>query len=87
MASTKDARPESRRVHQDTIRAGEFLAAGSGWPARRRWLDPLVDASLESLKTEEIRVGKSLGAIRPKRITRFVIRKAANWDQAATEGL
>lgn len=87
VASTRDARPESRRVHQDTIRAGEFLAAGSGWPARRRWLDPLVDSSLESLKTEQIRVGKSLGAIRPKKIRRFIIRNAASWDKAATQGL
>lgn len=87
VASTKDRRPESRRVHQDSIRAGEFLRAGSGWPARRGWLDPMVDGSLESLKIEQVRVGKSLGAIRPKRIKRFIIRNAENWDKAATDGL
>jgi hypothetical protein len=81
--STADARPESRRVHQDTIRAGELLPAGSGWAARMQWLEPLMDPSLESLKIEQRLTGKSLGAIRPRRIKRLVIRPAEGWDAGA----
>lgn len=85
--SANDARPESRKVHQDSIHAGEFLEAGRSWPKRMRWLEPLIDASLETLKTEQLRTGKSLGAIRPKRIKRLIIRPAAGWDAEATNEL
>lgn len=85
--SSSDGRPESRKVHQDSIHAGEFLRAGSGWPQRMRWLEPLIDPSLESLKTEQLRTKKSLGAIRPKRIKRLVIRPAQGWDADATRQL
>lgn len=85
--SPSDARPESRRIHQDTIHAGEFLEAGAGWSERMRWLEPLVDASLESLKTEQRRTEKSLGAIRPKRIKRLIIRPAEGWDASARDEL
>jgi hypothetical protein len=85
--ATADSRPESRKVHQDSIQAGEFLGSQKGWPERMRWLEPLIDASLETLKTENARTGKSIGAIRPKRIKRLIIRDAARWDQLATRGL
>lgn len=85
--SPSDGRPESRKVHQDTIRSGEVLPAGSRWPARMRWLEPLIDASLESLKTEQRRTNKSLGAMRPKRIKRFIVRKAEGWDAEAKDEL
>jgi hypothetical protein len=85
--STNDARPESRKVHQDTIRAGELLKAGSGWSQRLAWLEPLIDPSLEALRTEQLRVNKSLGAIRPKRIKRFIIRPAQHWDTQAQQEL
>lgn len=76
--SSSDARPESRRVHQDSIRAGEKLPAGSGWGIRRSWLDPLVDQSLESLLDASSLTKQSLGAIRPAKIDRFIIRPAAD---------
>jgi hypothetical protein len=85
--STNDARPESRKVHQDSIRAGEFLEPGRGWTERMRWLEPLIDPSLESLKTEQLRTEKSLGVIRPKRIKQLIIRPAAGWDDKAADEL
>jgi len=75
--SPSDARPESRKVHQDSIRAGERLPAGSGWEARRAWLDPIVDPSLEWLLDANLSSKQSLGAIRPARIERFIIRAAS----------
>ena len=85
--STNDARPESRKVHQDSIRAGEFLKPGRGWGERMRWLEPLIDPSLETLKTEQLRTGKSLGALRPKRVKRLIVRPAIGWDAEATNEL
>ncbi len=79
-----DNRPESRKVHEDSIRAGDFLKSGRGWRERMMWLNPLIDTSLESLKTEHLRTGKSLGAIRPKLIKRLIIRDAKGWDERAT---
>jgi hypothetical protein len=78
-----DARPESRKVHQDTIRSGDVLPAGEGWAERMRWLEPLIDPSLETLKTEQRRTEKSLGALRPKHIKRLIIRPAQGWDAQA----
>jgi hypothetical protein len=75
--SASDARPESRRVHQDSIRAGEKLPAGSGWRARRAWLDPIVDPSLEYLLDANLSRKQSLGAIRPAKIEKFIIRPAS----------
>jgi hypothetical protein len=74
--SAQDSRPESRKVHQDSIRAGEKLSAGRGWSARRSWLDPLVDPSLEALIDSNRATKQSLGVIRPASIERFIIRRA-----------
>lgn len=79
----RDNRPESRRIEQSTIRAGEILPAGRGWPARRAWLDPIVDRSLESLRDEQRATRRSLGVICPKVVKRLVIRDAEGWDDTA----
>jgi hypothetical protein len=76
-----DPRPESRRIRQSTIRAGEYLPAGRGWAKRREWLDPLVDQSLEALK--HARPRRTIGVVRPRRVKRLVIRKAQGWDAKA----
>jgi hypothetical protein len=84
----KDGRPESRYIHQDTIRAGQFLPAGpSGWSARRAWLDPLLDQSIHTLEIDRAETGKSLGVIRPARIKRLLIRNAETWDEQSEEDL
>jgi hypothetical protein len=80
-----DSRPESRRIEQSSIRAGAVLPAGSGWRERREWLDPIVDRSLEALKEAVPR--RTLGVIRPKRISRLVIRPARGWDRMALENV
>ncbi len=82
-----DRRPESRRVHQDSIRAGSWLDPGDRWRRRRQWLDPIVDESVESLIEEQRLSGRTLGVIRPAAIQRLEIRPAKGWDEAATAGL
>lgn len=86
-ASADDSRPESRRVLQDTIRAGRWLPAGKGWAERRRWLDPLLDQSIEALRLENLATGKSLGVIRPRSIRRFVIERTSGWDPESRASL
>ncbi len=86
--AAKDGRPESRHVHQDSIRAAEHLAAGvRGWPRRRAWLDPLVDQSIHTLEDEHAISGKSLGVIRPARIKSLIIRDAETWDESSDRDL
>ena len=77
----KDGRPESRHIHQDSLRAGEVIPAGvRGWRRRRAWLDPLLDQSIHSLEADQAATGKSLGVIRPARIRRLIVRDAETWD-------
>jgi hypothetical protein len=83
----KDSRPESRRVFQATIRAGDLLKPGRGWAARRAWLDPIVDRSLHTLDDQRVSIGRSLGVIRPEAIQSLVIRPAKPWSEAAKQGL
>jgi hypothetical protein len=84
----KDGRPESRHIHQDSLRAGEAIPAGpSGWRIRRRWLDPLLDQSIHSLEAERRATGKSLGVIRPATIKRLLIRDAETWDERSETDL
>jgi len=85
---SKDHRPESRHVHQDSIQAGDAIGAGpKGWRRRREWLDPLLDQSLETLEEDRLRTGKSLGVIKPRRIKALVIRDAETWDAASQADL
>jgi hypothetical protein len=85
--SADDSRPESRRIFQDTIRVGRWLSAGKGWAERRRWLDPLLDQSIEALRLEHLRTGKSLGVIRPRSIKRFIIQPTDPWDSESQDSL
>ncbi len=86
-SSADDSRPESRKVFQDTIRVGQKLEAGGGWAQRRRWLDPLLDQSIEALRLEQIQTKKSLGVIRPRVIKRLIIRPTDPWDTESRDSL
>ena len=83
----KDGRPESRHVHQDSIRTGEYLPSGSGWRERRLWLDPLVVDSLEDLEADRLAHGRTLGVIRPAEILKLEIRPAQGWDAESKDSL
>jgi hypothetical protein len=82
----RDNRPESRRIDQATIRAGEFMPAGkAGWRERRKWLDPVVDQSLEALREDQPDTRRSLCVIRPRIVKRLIIRDALGWDDLARD--
>jgi hypothetical protein len=79
-----DARPESIHIHQDSIRAGEWLSPGKGWARRRAYTDPLVVPSVEALRTMNDQGGTSLGIIRPREIEDLTIERAGEaWDEAS----
>lgn len=41
---------------------GDFVPAASGWAERMRWLEPLLDPSLETLRSEStVRAGLNDG--------------------------
>jgi hypothetical protein len=82
-----DSRPESRRVHQDSIRAGEWLDPSHSWRKRRPWMDGLLDDSVEALVEAQWTTRRSLGMVRPARIDRLEIRPAKGWTDAANANL
>lgn len=82
-----DSRPESVWVHQDTIVPGAFMRPGAGWAARRQWLDPVVNPSVEALWDRHRQSGTSLGVVRPATIDKFIIRPASGWDVASKDDL
>lgn len=77
-----DARPESLRVDQDSIKlVGEPLPTrGRGW-ARRMALLPAPSRSLEEVQAAQRANGTSLGMFRPKEIIRLVKRPAEAWTE------
>ncbi len=75
-----DTRPESLRVHQDTIELIDdpMPSGDSGWRKRMALLPPPA-RSLEEIQAAQHRIGTSLGMFRPKEIKRLVKRKAKPW--------
>lgn len=74
-----DARPESLRVDQDSIKlAGAVIPASDGW-RRRMELLPAPSRSLEEIKAANIAGGVSIGMFRPKAIRRLVKEPADPW--------
>ena len=76
-----DQRPESFRVHQDSIELGRSIPAGlKGWAERLLWIRPLIEPSMEELERKGVRSGQSLGIIRPQKVERLIMRPADPWD-------
>lgn len=75
-----DARPESLRIDQDSIRLiGKPIPAGpTGW-ARRMSLLPSPAQSVEEVKALQATTGTSIALVRPLRVERLVIEKARPW--------
>lgn len=79
-----DNRPESIRIHQETIQAGEWLPPAN-WSRRRSFVDPLVVPSIEWLRRDNTINGTSLGVLRPLRIDDLLIESADRWDPTSEE--
>jgi hypothetical protein len=85
-----DPRPESFKIKQNTIVAGEHLSTDrkDGWEQRARWIlrPESIFRSVEALRKAQATDGTSLGLIRPKVIKRFYARtrspeEKAEWDR------
>lgn len=76
-----DARPESLRVDQDSIKlVGDVIATSDRWRRRMRLL-PAPSSSLEAIKAANIADGVSIGMFRPKAIRRLVKESADPWTE------
>lgn len=71
-----DRRPETRRPDRDSIKpVGKQIPTSDGWARRRRWVEPLMTASMCELRRQQKRDGTSLGVFRPAKIEDLIIEK------------
>lgn len=76
-----DARPESLRVDQDSIRlVGSAIPPSDGW-RRRMELLPTPSRSLEEIRGANAAHGVSIGMFRPKSIRRLIKEPADPWTE------
>jgi len=77
-----DLRRETRRPNRDSIELrGSPVPTKNSWALRRRFVEPLMVASMCEISRHQQHDGTSLGVFRPKQVTDFKI-EAANVDQA-----
>lgn len=76
-----DARPESLRVDQDSIKlVGDVIPSSDRW-SRRMGLLPAPSRSLEEIRAANVADGVSIGMLRPKAIRRLVKEPADPWTE------
>jgi hypothetical protein len=86
--NTKDFRPESYKIKQDTISAGEKLDTKHGWAERSKWvLRPNnIFSSVKALQDAQRRDRTSLGLVKPGKVIRVYARRRSEderkeWDE------
>ncbi len=73
-----DRRPETRRPDLDSIELhGAPVSSKDAWASRRRFVEPLVVASMCEVARRQRHDGTSLGVFRPERVIDFKIEKAS----------
>lgn len=84
-----DPRPESYHIEPDSITVESIVAPDKSWTNRWNILRPLVNPSLEALKTQQKQDKTSLGLIKPREILELVIEPAdePEWSSADSEKL
>jgi hypothetical protein len=75
--STRDTRPESYHLDIDSIEQLGVIPTTNKWEQRRAVIEPLLSRSVEDLQDQNAAHGTSLGVIRPKEITRFLLQETA----------
>jgi len=79
--STRDTRPESYHLDIESIEQLGVLQTANNWEQRRAVIEPLLSRSIEDLQDQNEAKGTSLGVIRPKEITRFLIQEtSSDWS-------
>jgi hypothetical protein len=77
-----DLRPETRRPNRDSIEVhGAPISTKNAWEARRRFVEPLMAASMCEISRRQQQDKTSLGVFRPKRVIDFKI-EATSIDEA-----
>src|SRR6266566_5199294 len=74
--ATQDPRPESYHLDESKIEIIRPTKTDNMWQERREIIEPLLSRSIEDLQDQQGSSRTSLGAIRPKEITRFQIKDA-----------
>ncbi len=88
--TTKDQRPESRRIDADSIELlGQKIETGGDWFERKQIISKQVVDDFEMLEKRREREGNTLGIIRPKAISEFQINAARypTWTKEEQEKL
>jgi hypothetical protein len=68
-AHSGDRRPETRRPDLDSIEVlGDPLSSSNGWAQRRRFVEPLMAASMCEIIRRQRRDRTSLGVFRPRQV-------------------
>jgi hypothetical protein len=70
-----DPRPESHKIRQDTLRVIEHWDTEGNWKKRKECVLPTLSNSMCEILREEKAAGKSLGAFKLKRPTKFYWKK------------
>ncbi len=78
---TTDTRAETWRPELDTIVPRQYLPPGGHWPARRRWVEPLIGPSMCELYRGRLKggTGPSLGLVRPTRVCDVLVGESEDW--------
>jgi hypothetical protein len=79
-----DRRAETWRPDTDSIQVLQKLPAGGHWPARRRWVEPLIGPTMCELNRGRAGggPGPSLGLVKPARVADVVVSAADDWSAA-----
>lgn len=79
--TSKDQRPESRKIDVDTIQLlGEQMGTEDGWFERRQLIERHLVEDFFELEGRRKRSGESLGIIRPKSVTKLIINPSKEPD-------
>lgn len=80
--TSKDKRPESRRLDIDTVeKLSEFISAKNAWKERQSWIEPRLSPSFDALELRRQHTGETLGFVRPTQLLGLDITpiKDAEW--------
>jgi hypothetical protein len=79
--TSKDQRPESRRIDVDSIaRSGTVIPTDDHWSQRRRWIDAQIVPSYAALEQRRQTTGETLGILRPTKLVSLDITPVAETE-------
>lgn len=84
--TSKDQRPESRRIDVDSVvRFGHVIGTDGEWAERLRWVEPHVVQSFAALEKRRKETGETLGLLCPSRILSLEIKPVEQPDWTAQD--